>query len=377
MYTKTWDVWDFPDNLYILLDEKTHKEFFSSMFEKFGGKRPYARFLNISQMQLKQYWRRYSKKDGRKYVQYIPLWLFKKSCKTSMLKRKIERGVDKIRVRAGEPIINPKFPIKESPELYRIIGHMIGDGCAPEHKSPYYSNKSKILRKQFKKDLGIFGKVKVYERKQTVPIVCFPKTTTDILLYIFKLQFTKPNKIPKEILTASDNCKSAFLQALFDDEGTVSTSLAIGMKSGEIINGIKTLLESIGIETTRVYMKQNRSYGNYYMLSVKTKSIKEFRNKINFLHKEKYKKLETKIKIIDRNVNARTRPLEWTRNEILNLLKNKPRTTMELCEKILLSVSGLHHHLKYLEKERYIKNIGLKNKFLWKLQGYGRVHEIQ
>ena len=54
---KQWHIWDFPDNLYILLDKETKEEFFNLMFKVFRGKRPYARFLGVKQMGLKQYCR--------------------------------------------------------------------------------------------------------------------------------------------------------------------------------------------------------------------------------------------------------------------------------------------------------------------------------
>lgn len=95
---KTWHVWDFPNNLYVLLKEDIHKEFFNQMFKKFGGKRPYAKFLGISQMGMKQYWKKYTKKKGKIYIQYIPLWVIKKSCNTNELKRKIEINIEKIRI---------------------------------------------------------------------------------------------------------------------------------------------------------------------------------------------------------------------------------------------------------------------------------------
>lgn len=237
---KIWTIWDFPDNLYVLLSKETHTEFFNLMFRKFGGKRPYGRFLGVGQKHLKQYWKRYSRKNGNKYIQYIPLWVLKKSCNTLPLKRKIEKGIHSIRVRAGDPIIKPNLKICESPELFRIVAHLIGDGFAGSLKVPYYSNTCKELRYQFKKDLQIFGGIKTYERKtKTVTCLMFPKPISDILRHIFKIEFIRPTKLPKEIFSASDKCKGAFLQALFDDEGCISTSLALGMSNQNLVNKIR------------------------------------------------------------------------------------------------------------------------------------------
>ncbi len=41
--------------------------------------------------------------------------------------------------------------------------------------------------------------------------------------------------------------------------------------------------------------------------------------------------------------------------------------TLELCEELLLTVVGLHSHLKYLEGKELIQRTGYKNKIIWKL----------
>ena len=37
-------------------------------------------------------------------------------------------------------IKNPRLPIGESPELFRIMAHMMGDGSADESNVNYYKN---------------------------------------------------------------------------------------------------------------------------------------------------------------------------------------------------------------------------------------------
>ena len=54
----------------------------------------------------------------------------------------------------------------------------------------------------------------------------------------------------------------------------------------------------------------------------------------------------------------------------------KPMLTLDLCEKLLLTVSGIYHHLRYLENEGLIKRTGYNNKLVWKIKGQGLVHEI-
>jgi len=139
---KSWHIWDFPENIYILLNKRINEEFFNEVFKKCGGKRPYARFLGLTQKAVKQYHRRCSFKYGKKHVQSIPLI-------NNNLKRKIENNINIIKIKnKGTPIKNPKLPIKESPEFYRIVAHIIGDGFGGENKVPYYCNTCKKLRKK-------------------------------------------------------------------------------------------------------------------------------------------------------------------------------------------------------------------------------------
>jgi len=361
---KSWDIWDFPNNFYVLLKKDTHNKFFNEMFNEYGGKRPYARLLGIQQGWMKHYWRRYFKKNGKRYVQYTPLWVFKWSCNTNHLKELIEKGIDKIRVRAGTPLNynQLKLPIKECPELYRIVAHLIGDGFAGKRKVPYYANTCKELRQQFKKDIQIFGKIKTYERTpNTTPCVMFPKLISDILKYIFNIEFTRPTKLPKDIFNASKECKSAFLQALYDDEGT-SINLALAMSNRKLVYQIKRLLKDINIKTTKIYNSTNKKM---FILKINPKYYSSFKKEVNFLHPNKIKNLEFALKTIERNKIQRTRPLDWTRREIITKLQLKPRTSLEMANKLSLTIGGLYHHLKFLESEGIIKRGGYKNKIIW------------
>jgi len=369
---KTWTIWDFPDKLYILFNKKAHKEFFNYMFNKFGGKRPYARFLGISQMHLKQYWSSYSKKGGKKYIQYIQLKILKKSCTSRKLEKVIEQGIVKIRVRAGKPITNPKLRIKESPELYRIVAHLIGDGFAGDIKVPYYSNTYKELRYQFKKDLQIFGKIKTYERTpNTVTCLMFPKPISDILRHIFKIEFIRPTKLPKEIFSASDKCKGAFLQALFDDEGCISTSLALAMSNQNLVNEIKYLIESLGIKTNGVYKSRTQ---NMFTLQIKRPYYHIFMSRIGFLHPSKSKNLGLALKTNERYFTKRARPLEESRSDIIKILRTKPSSTLDLANKLLFTMPGLYPHLRYLERKGKIIRTRDQNRITWGIN-HGRIQE--
>jgi len=217
--------------------------------------------------------------------------------------------------------------------------------------------------KKFKQDLKIFGDIKTYERTpNTTPCIYFPKVISDTLKHILNIEFTRPNKLPDTILKASEEQRKTFLQALFDDEGCISTSLSIGMKSENIINQIKNMVEGLGIKTNNLTGRKIKYF------SIKADNIKKFKEKISFYHPEKIKRLNTRLKIQKRNKTKRTRPLHWTRNKIIKILEAKPTKTIILCEKLLLTVNGLYHHLKYLENQNKIIRKGTKNNTIWEIK---------
>ena len=363
---KSWHIWDFPDNIYVLIKSNVHEEFFNYVFKKFGGKRPYARFLNTSQMHVKKCWKRYFIKNNKKYVQYTTAWFLKKSYPilNKRLIKDIENGVEYFRVRAGKPT-KVSLPIKECPKLYRIVAHLLADGFAGKKKVPYYSNNCKMLREQFKKDLRVFGNLYVYERKpNTTWCVFFPKVVSNVLRHIFDIEFTRPTNIPKFIFNSTKSCKSAFLQALYDDEGTVSGYPIIGMKNYNIMNEIRLLVENMGVKTNRINGCGNRC--RYF--SIESRNIKKFKEKIDFSHPIKRHRLKVILKVQRRNKTKRTRPLDWTRGKILKLLNKKPMSTFQISEKILLGISGAHSHLRWLEKNNKIIKDGPQNKVFWKIK---------
>ena len=366
---KTWHIWNFPDNIYISLTDEIREEFFNEMFKKVGGKRPYARFLGLNQMAVKSYHRGSTCKNGLKHPQAIPIWVFKKSLSlmNEDLKEKLEDNIVLLKAKnKGIPIINPKLPFKESPAFYRIVAHMIGDGSASGRKVPYYANTCKELREQFKKDLEIFGEMKIYERKpNTTPIVCFPKVITDILSYVLDVKFTYPDRIPKQIFNASKECKVAFLQALFDDEGTISTNLAISMANKNLIEEIKRLTESLGVETNAISIKKYETQKDNFTFSIKRDNLLKFKEKIGFSHPDKIKNLDPAINT--KNRKERTRDIGMLYKLVLENLKKRRMATLEIANNLQLTLGHTLKILKNMEEDNKVLRSGFKNKIIWSL----------
>ena len=362
-----WNIWDFPKNLFVLIDEKTRNLFFNEMYQKFGSQRQYALFLKKDRTSIQGYHYARNWNNGNRYIKFIPLQVLHKSLPFMQkeTKEKIEKSIIEIRTQGGKSIENPILPVVESPSFYRIVAHLIGDGN--DSHTPYYANTCNELRVQFENDLQTLGKIDYSETNlEATPCVNFPKVVTRILRYILKVKFTYPNKIPERIFKASYECKSAFLQALFDDEGTISTNLAIGMSQLRIIKEIKKLLKYFAIETgiiTPTNYLTKRGIKQKFAFNINKKSYLTFCKKINFSHPKKVIDLKSKIKTQTRK--ERTRPKHYFNEEILNILKIGPSGSLNIADKLELTLSGLRPHLDRLYQEGKIFKKGYKNKIIW------------
>lgn len=364
---KTWHIWDFPDTTYIYLKDNFREEFFNKMFKEVGGKRPYARFLGLTQMTVKSYHKGYTYKKRVKHSQSVPLSLFRKSLllMNKKLKEKLKDNIYFIKAHGKSiPVLNPKLPIKESPAFYRIVAHIIGDGSVPKNHLPYYANTCKELRDQFKEDLKIFGEVDTKEvTPNTTPIIEFPKIITNILSYVLKIKFTYPDKIPRDIFSASKECKGAFLGALFDDEGSASNGIVIRMKDYNLIKEVGKLIEQIGIRINKILITKDEQ--SMATLSINSKYIGDFKEKIGFTHPIKLENLEASI---DRKKRKqRTRSPEIIEREIIEGLRKRQMRTIKIANNIQLTIGHALKHLKQLENEGKVKRSGFKNRIIWSL----------
>ena len=363
---REFHLWNLPDSAFILLNKEANDEFFKGMYALFGNQLKFAKFLGLSRQGVHKYHKQALKNDGKFYPVYFPLRLLNKCL--PLLDKKfmyyLEQNISEIRARVGLSVYNTKLPIIESEEIYRILAHIIADGSASKGKTPYYANICKELREQFKKDLQIFGEMKIYERKpQAVELVFFPKIVTDVLAYLFDIQFTYPNRIPKLLFSAKEEYKKVFLQALFDDEGTISVHLALTIHNTNIMGEIKSLINSLGIETSKVMVQYISYKTNKVHFQIPKKDYVLFQEKIGFVHPEKSEKLELAIRI--RNRLQRTRNPNYIEQEILNILEYKPTSTIELANELMFTIHGVMPHLNKLLEEDLIVKRGYKNKSIW------------
>ncbi len=365
---REFHLWNFPDNLFIMLQSDVNDFFFKKMYILFLTQQRFSTFLGTHRQEINKYHRQIYTDRHKYYPKYFPLRYLKKCIPLLDIETNLylEKNISEIRSRVGLSIFNPKFPIVESPEIYRCIAHVIADGSASPGKTPYYCNTNRVLLEQFKNDLNIFGEMKISETKSpTVCVVSFPKVLTDILAYTFDVKFSFPNRLPSLIFTASDDCKSSFTRALYDDEGTMSSELAISIHNVNLMLQLKQLIESMGIITNKFRVKKRGDKFSYISFAIPPNQFDLFRSLIGFSHPDKASNLDIAIQV--RKRQERTRSPKLIRGNILQLLEKRPHSTLELANNLLLTTQGITLHLESLRSEGSVLIKGYRNKKIWEL----------
>lgn len=288
------------------------------------------------------------------------------------LKNLIENNILMIKSPPNSEIRNPNLPIKESPGVYRILAHLIGDGSGHKTHTPYYCNSCEELRKQFIKDLSLFGEMSINEVKlNPTPAINFPSVLKNLLIHFFDVEFTNPNRIPPRIWNTNKTNKAEFLKALYDDEGTISPRLGIAMKNKKLLGEIKNLIDSLGIKTLSIIMK--KGVNNYidWKFNIKLDSYNDFYETLGFYHPQKQKNLEILLKIRELskdNIHKLNNPksAKRLRKNIINALSKNSYSIMELSRLILVDYHRLYKNMRVMEKQGIIYKSGPNNKIKWK-----------
>lgn len=288
MLMQEWHIWDFPDSIYVKLDDGYRLKLFKRLHEFYGSHRKMAKALGRD-LSIVTTLRRGVDYGG--YEAYIPMSILKKIIATfPEQKHEIEKAVIAYRCRAGWPVHRPILPIRESPQLYNILVHMLCDGSAGKGKTPYYANTCKELREELKMNLKIFGDVetKEYIMHHDVWAVMFPKAVTDVLKHIFKVRMVYSNRLPEVLLESSNDCKRAAVRAFFDDEGCVSGKMVcLTFSSKYALQQIKEILEQLDVMTGVIY----NVAGNCYGIQILVAGKEMFLQRVGFTHPNKLSRL--------------------------------------------------------------------------------------
>ena len=179
------------------------------------------------------------------------------------------------------------------------------------------------------------------------------------------------DRVPSVIINSSREIKSAYLQAVFDDEGSIHPThgqIRIKMKPESYIEDIQKLVQEFDIETSRVikeHDKRNERHYYYFLISG-MRNVKKFHNEIGFFHPKK------KNILIKRIQNIKIENYGYkARNLVLDALKkNGPLTAKQIAVTLKRDKRIIHQHLVNLKKQNLVDYAKIKRKFvyehLWK-----------
>ena len=319
---------ELPGHLYLEVENNFKKEFFSLVLSKTKTCSGLARLLHTPRSNIDSW----IKSRG------FPLWILKKiyfhypeiskEFPISVFEKKINllRGMTNL-----FGIKNPKLPIVLTPKLASVLGHFLGDGGIKKRDlTPIYCNIYADVIAVFLSDLSsAFGKVdyNIERRKLTSGelIYCtFPTALGLILVKNFGFYAGKKVKnvdlgAPEVILESSDDeIKSAFVRALFDDEGNVNFSpkeIRLQMSNEQIVVDLRDILMSLGISCNPISKFDNHGNPAWYFSISSQKDILLFKELVGSCIREKndllekllnsyqtpfaYARLEEKTKILE------------------------------------------------------------------------------
>lgn len=307
------NIWDLPYNrVYIKIKNPARKEIFRVVVSVVKTKASLARKLKI--------------KSIRNLYSYIygdylvPLRIIKRILDIIPPEQRvditnlIEKNIAAIKSLGGsKPIFNPKFPIKLNTKIGKTAGHIIGDGGIYNLRGTYiahYSNKSNFLINVFRKDvIDVFGYTDIYtfyDKRKNAYRITLPSIVGLILSLFLKKQNNESKHIPKIILNADKKIKSAFLKALYDDEGCVNLgkpngggrSIELSQKNKKVIDETKKILREFFITPGKTSKKIDNKTGNTsYRFAITGKhDFERFAKEISFDNPEKREKIKSMLK---------------------------------------------------------------------------------
>lgn len=289
------------------------------------------------------------------------------------LNLKIKDSIEKIVLKArpnGSFIHITSFPINATPELASLVGRSFGDGHIG---SPFeYTNTSQeliddVITKVHKLPVE---RITMNQRFHKAHEVRFSKLVRDILVVAGAPKGNKVKEnshVPQWIKTGSSKIKRAFLQSLFDDEGSVIVkkreitlcfvkNVKLQKNLDNFLSEIKLLLNELDINGVTVTkgMPYSGKNGNTIPKILRVCGVTnfiKFKENVDFVHPRKKKLLDAMIentKIIKMNRNER--------NEmIINILKNNPMLNAHQIAKMTgMSHKGTLNKLNELESESLI-----------------------
>lgn len=195
-----------------------------------------------------------------------------------------------------------ELPQKLTPNISKILGYLIGDGCMTMEKDVLFTNKDICVINNFIHTMENDFKVKNVRKVTNIDYRISDMYLRKYLELIGMDFSDAPHKsVPKVILSSSKENVASFLTGLFDTDGTVdSGSVSITSASEHLIKQVQFLLLNFGIISRKKDKKHKDK--TYYSLFISGKDVEFFSQYIGFDIDYKQEKLFELCKKI-RNTN--------------------------------------------------------------------------
>lgn len=365
MRPREFHIWDFPEGKIRVLF-KNHKEFIDNTIKFFGSQKALGDFLGIPSIYI-YYW--------KKHPLYIPLKQVKKIVKKCKLNwEDIEKKIISYKgINTSSPIFNPKLPIKETPEIFTLITHIICDGSVNKNGIPCYVNSSKELINNFDKILkDSFGEMNTrlsfgHGINKNCYDYRFPKITIELLKHLYNIEFYRIGVLPKEIFDLPKEFSISVIRAFGDDEGNVDLNRRVGFysKSKELLDVLINLLrEKLSFKNIGEIKEKGKNYYHFY---IKSKDFEKYGKIIGFNHPEKAKLLNelVEFKNNSRAVGQHGKVKE-TKEKLLKLLDDNVLSTYQIMMELKINKSNINMQIrKLLSENLVIQNHKIGQTIFW------------
>jgi len=360
-------IWEFPEEFRVRLDEEMSRDLVNHAVKNVGGIRQLAHVLKIHVNTVYKY---------RAQPSFIPLSYLLQMCGLARDQFTVEQVEPHIVAYKGGhnaiPILNPKLPLVETPDLFAFMGHLIGDGgsCACE---AYYTNSNETLIHEFLRLLrNVFGEThyRIRLRSNGTYKIGIGLTILKLLHHIYKLKFrTFTARVPQPLFELPREFAAAFLCTFGDDEGNVADGhIQLNSANKQLIQDICDLIRtkfsklknSIRIEECTIKRIQKAFYG----IRIGANACADYRTLIGFNHPAKNQELNRILARRERGWSVR--PHGSTRRMILEMLAaSTSMTAKEIARKVNVTTGVTRrnhlHGKKGLIALGFVRVIGKKS----------------
>jgi len=204
------------------------------------------------------------------------------------------------------------FPFEMTSQLAHFLGLLTADGGMSIerrgiHRITYTQANSQLLDLYKKSLKELFGITQFIEKgggsnpkNKAKQIEVNSKHLKEFLSYLGMDSVKSPQKeIPRAIREAPKEIVTAYLRALFDNDGYVGkNSIEFCISSKKLVSQVHLTLLNFGIVSSlRIKKTKNYAQNEYYRLSIFGEEVRKFIQEIGFIRKEKYNKAKQFLKL--------------------------------------------------------------------------------